>query len=163
VALRLDVPGLQRCEAIVARADLRLPVERYSLAVAKPVDDRDRSVVISAGAVADIDDEAAQVLEVTTDLVQGGGQFSFSDAFQLENPNVTECRRPAVVKHPRRGLLRRSETIAGECLCGRPEQLPDLAIGKFRPESRLFFCGKVSRLPVPGCRDFQLDVPVVQG
>src|ERR1700730_17293436 len=60
--LRFDVPGLQGCKVIFAWADLRLPVEGDALAVAKPIDDRDCGTVVSAGVVADIDDDAGQAL-----------------------------------------------------------------------------------------------------
>src|SRR2546428_10314648 len=69
VTLRFEVPGLQGGKVVFAWANLRLPVEGYSLAVAKPIDDRDRSTIVSAGAVTDIDDEAVQILEVTGNLV----------------------------------------------------------------------------------------------
>src|SRR5262245_21594663 len=90
VTLRFDVPGLQSCVIIVAWTNLRLPVERDTFAVTEPVDDRDGGTVVSAGIVADIDDDAVELAEVISDFVQGGNQFSFFDPFQLENPDVTE-------------------------------------------------------------------------
>jgi hypothetical protein len=40
VTLWLEIPGLQRREVIIARANLRLPIERDLLAVAESIDDR---------------------------------------------------------------------------------------------------------------------------
>src|SRR5688572_21223097 len=74
VALRFEVPGLQGRKVILAWASLGLPVEGYSLAVAKPIDDLDRGTVVAARAVTDIDDEAVQILEVAGNLVQSRGQ-----------------------------------------------------------------------------------------
>src|SRR5262249_43501979 len=90
VTLRLEMPGLQRCEVIIARANLRLPVERDAPAVAESVDDRYGGTVVAAGAVADVDDEALQVREIMGNIVQGGSQFPLGDAFQFENAHVTE-------------------------------------------------------------------------
>ena len=70
VTLRFDVPGLEACKIIFAWANLCAPVEGDSLAVAKPIDDRDCSTIVTAGVVADIDDDAVRVLEVTGNLVQ---------------------------------------------------------------------------------------------
>ena len=43
LTLRFEIPGLQACIVMLAGADLCLPVEGDSLAVAKPIDDRDCS------------------------------------------------------------------------------------------------------------------------
>jgi hypothetical protein len=91
VTLRFDVPGLQACKVIFTWANLCLPAEGDSLAVAKPIDDRDCSTIVTAGVVADIDDDAVQVLEITGNLVQSGSQTPLFNAFQLEDPNVTKC------------------------------------------------------------------------
>ena len=91
VTLRFDVPGLPACKVIFAWANLCLPAEGDSLAVAKPIDDRDCSTIVTAGVVADIDDDAVQVLEVTGNLVQSGSQTPLFNAFQLEDPDVTKC------------------------------------------------------------------------
>src|ERR1700738_1058579 len=91
VTLRFDVPGLLPCKVIFAWANLFLPVEGDSLAVAKPIDDGDCSTIVTAGVVTDIDDDAVQVLEVTGNLVQSGSQTGLFNAFQLEDPDVTKC------------------------------------------------------------------------
>ena len=90
VTLRFDVPCLQVCKVIFAWANLCLPVEGDSLAVAKPIDDRDCSTILAAGVVTDIDDAAVQVLEVTANLVQSGSQTPLFNALQLEHPDVTK-------------------------------------------------------------------------
>src|SRR6516165_2695916 len=109
--LRLEVPRPQGCKVVVARADFRPCTEGDALAVAKPVDDRDRNTIVPAGAVTDIYDKAVNILEVTADLVQRGDQFLLFDVLQLEDPHVTECPRSAVVKHPCPGLGGPTETI----------------------------------------------------
>jgi hypothetical protein len=91
VTLRFDVPGLPACKGIFAGANLCLPVERDSLAVAKPIDDRDCSTIVTAGVVTDIDDDAVRVLEVTDNPVQSRSQTPLFYAFQLEDPDVTKC------------------------------------------------------------------------
>src|SRR6202022_2557815 len=149
VTLRFDVPGLQGCKVIVAWANLRLPVEGDSLAVAKPIDDRDCSTIVSAGVVTDIDDDAVQILEVAGNLVQRGSQSPLSNAFQLEDPQVSKFPRPAVVQHPGRGLLRLSETIGDKSLLRRLEELLDLPVREFLPESGLALRSEVSFLPIP--------------
>ena len=58
VTLRFDVPGLPACKRIFAGANLCLPVERNSLAVAKPIDDRGCSTIVTTGGVTDIDNDA---------------------------------------------------------------------------------------------------------
>src|SRR5215471_12069866 len=98
--LRFEVPRPQGCKVVVARADFCPPTEGDALAVAKPVDDRDRNTIVPTGAVADIDDEAVDILEVTADLVQSGDQFPLFNVLQLKDPHVTECPSSAVVKHP---------------------------------------------------------------
>src|SRR5271163_1441965 len=92
VTLRFDVPGLQACKVIFARANLCLPAEGDSLAVAKPIDDRDCRTIVTAGVVTDIDDDAVQVLEVIGNLVQSGGQTPLFNAFQLKDPDVTKSQ-----------------------------------------------------------------------
>ena len=64
VTLWFDVPRLQWRKVIFTWANLRFPVEGHSPAVAKPIDDRDCSTIVSARAVTDIDDEALKVVEV---------------------------------------------------------------------------------------------------
>lgn len=83
VTLRFDMPGLSVGKILFARASFCLPVEGDPLAVAKPIDDRDRNTIITAGEVPDIDDDAAQVLEVTGNLVKRGGQAPLFNAFQF--------------------------------------------------------------------------------
>ena len=56
IALRFDVPGFQGCKVVFARTDLDASVKSDTLAVAEPVDDRDRSAVISARTISNIDD-----------------------------------------------------------------------------------------------------------
>src|SRR5262245_8222951 len=90
ITLRFDVPGPQSRIVIVAWADLRLPMERDTLAVTKPIDDGDCGTVIAAGIVADIDDDAVELVEVISDPVHGSNQSSLLDPFQLENPEITE-------------------------------------------------------------------------
>jgi len=91
VTFRFDVPGLQACKVIFARANLCGPVEGDSPAIAKPIDDGDCSTIVTAGVVADVDDDAVQVLEVSGNLVQRGSQTPLFNAFQLEDPDVTKC------------------------------------------------------------------------
>ena len=57
-ALRFDVPSPQRFERIFAWANLRLPVEGYTATITKSIDDRDRSAVVSTGAITYVDDKA---------------------------------------------------------------------------------------------------------
>ena len=90
VTLRFDVPGPQFRKIIVAWTNLRLPMERDAFAVTEPIDDGDCRTVVSAGIVADIDDDAVELVEIISDLVQGSSQSSLLDSFQLENPDVTE-------------------------------------------------------------------------
>src|SRR5258708_6801610 len=162
VALRFDVPGFQGCKVIFAWADLRPPVEGYSLAVAKPVDDRDGSTVVSPGVVADIDDDAVQALEVTGNLVQSGRQSPLFDTFQLEDPNVAECPGPAIMKHPGLRLCRPPETIGDKRVLGRLEELLYLPSGELLPESGLGLRVEVPFLPVHLRFGRQLHVPVIQ-
>src|ERR1700730_6995625 len=162
VTLRFEVPGLQGCKVIVAWANLRLPVKGNSLAVAKPIDDRDCKTILSAGVVTDVDDEAVQVLEVTANLVQSGSQSLLFDAFQLEDPKVTKCPRPTIVKHPGLGLFRPPETIGDKSLLGRFEELLDLSVREFPMEPGLFLRGEVSPPAIPPCFGFQLNMAVIQ-
>jgi hypothetical protein len=88
VTLRSNVPSLQRCKRILARADFRPSVERHSPAVTKPIDDGEGGAVVPAGVVADIDDEAQQIREVEGDLVQISCQRALLDALQVEDPHT---------------------------------------------------------------------------
>src|SRR4029077_21030045 len=90
VASRLEVPGRHRREGVLAGAELRLAAEGDALAIAEAIDDRDRLAVIAAGTVTDVDDEAFQVIEVASDLVQRVGQGSHPDVLQLEDADVAD-------------------------------------------------------------------------
>src|SRR5687767_976035 len=68
--LRLDVPGFSVRKIILPRTNFRLPVKGGSLTVAKAIDYRDRSAVVPARIVTNIDDDPVQVIEVTSDRVQ---------------------------------------------------------------------------------------------
>jgi hypothetical protein len=48
-------------------------VEGNSLVVAKPIDDRDGDVIVSARAVTDVNDHTVQLFEITSNFVQSGG------------------------------------------------------------------------------------------
>jgi hypothetical protein len=134
VTLRLDVPSPQGAKVILAWANLRLPVEGDSFAVAKTIDDRDCSAVVPAGVVTNIDDDAVQVAKVTSNCVQSGSQTPLFNAFQLEDANVTECPRPAIVKYPGLGRCRLAETVGDKRLLGCFEELFDFSIREFLPE-----------------------------
>src|SRR5208337_1550238 len=110
VTLRFEVPSLEGRKVIFAWANLRLPVEGDPLAVAKAIDDRDRNTILTAGVVANINDDRLQVSEVTGNLVKRGSQSPLTNVFQLEDPNVAEIARPAVAKHPGLGRCRPPET-----------------------------------------------------
>ena len=71
-----------------------------SLAVGKSIDNGDCSVIVAAGIVPDVDYYAVQVVKVAGNSIQGVRQAPRFNAFQLENPDVTKCPRPAIVKHP---------------------------------------------------------------
>jgi len=90
LTLWFEAPGLQGCKVIFAWANLRFPVEGYSFAIAKTIEDLDHDIIVSARAVADIDDEGDQVFEVTGNPIQRGLQSSHRDAFQLENTNAAK-------------------------------------------------------------------------
>ena len=111
VILRLEVPSLQRCKVIFAWSNLGLPAEGDAPAVAKAIDDRDRNIVLSAGIVADIDDDAFQSVEVMRNLVESRSQSRLFDAFQLKDANVAKFPGPAVQKHPGLGLRKLAETM----------------------------------------------------
>src|SRR5204863_8330701 len=64
VALRLDMPGLQRSIFIFPRTEFCLSMKSDAFAVAKPVDDRDRGTVVAPRAVANIDDESFELAKV---------------------------------------------------------------------------------------------------
>jgi hypothetical protein len=66
------------------------------------------------------------------------------------------------MEHPGLSLFRPPETIGDKRLFGRFEELLDLSVREFLPESRLRLCGEVSFLPMPTCFGLQLDVPVIQ-
>jgi hypothetical protein len=162
VTLRFEVPGLHGCKVILAWANLRLPAKGNSPAIAKPIDDRDSSTIVSAGVITEIDDEAIKVLEITANLVQSGNQSPLFNVFQLEDPKVTKGTRPAIMKHPGLGLFRPPETIGDKRLFGCFEELLDLSVCEFLPESGLRLCGEVSFLPIPTCFGLQHDMPVIQ-
>ena len=143
VTLRLDVPGLQGSKVIFAWANLRLPVKGDSFAVAKPIDDRDCGAVVPAGVVTNIDDYSVQVIEVTSDCPERQSTPLFN-AFELEDPDVTECSRPAIVKYPGLSLCRLAEAIGDKSLLGCFEELLDLSVREFLPESRFFLWVEVS-------------------
>src|SRR4029453_7180795 len=119
-------------------ADLCLPVEGDPLAITKPIDDRDCSAVVAAGAVTDIDDEAVQTIEVCGNRIQSGFQMPLLDAFQLENPDVANGTRTAIVKHPGLALFRPTEGIVDQSLVRRFEELLDLSLRELLPEARCF-------------------------
>src|SRR5262245_56934204 len=154
--LRFEITRPQGCKVVIAWADFCPPTEGDALAVTKPVDDRDRSTIVPAGAVTDIDDEAVNTLEVTADLVQSGDQFPLFDVLQLEDPHVTQCPRSAVVKHPCLGLGGPPETIGDESFPRRLEELLDLPGREFLAEFGLFLCGEESLLSIPARFGFQL-------
>jgi hypothetical protein len=162
VALRFEIPGFHGREVILAGADLRPPVEGNAPAVAKPIDNCDRDAVLAAGIVADIDDEAVQILEVTANLVQSRSQLPLLDVFQLKDAHVAEFRRPAIVKHPGLGLHRPAETIGEESLLGGLEELLDLLLREFRGESGFFLGGKYAFFRKPLRSGLQLDMSVIQ-
>jgi hypothetical protein len=161
VTLRFEVPGLEGRKVILAWANLRLPVKSDPLAVAKAIDDRDRDTILSAGVVANINDDPFQVPEVTGNLVKSSSQVPLADAFQLEDPNVAEFLRPAVAKHPGFGRRRPPKTVVDKSLFGRFEELLNLAGREFLSESGLFFRVEVSFLPMRACSGLQLYVPVI--
>jgi hypothetical protein len=162
VTLWLKVPGLQGRKVIVTWANLCLPVEGHSLAVAKPIDDHDRNIIFSAGAVTDVDDEAVQIFKVTGNLIESGSQFALLDVFQLENANVTECPRPAVEKHPGLSFSGPPESVGDKSLVNRPEELLDLPVCELPRESGLFLCRKIAFPSVFACLALQLDMSVIQ-
>jgi hypothetical protein len=158
--LGFEIPGLQACLVGFVGADLCLPVEGDPLAVTKPIDDRERSAVDAAGAVTDIDDEAVQTTEVCGNRIQSGSQLALLDAFQLENPDVANGARAAIVKHPGLGFSGPAKTIKDQSFFGRFKELLNLRLGKFLPESRLSLRIEISFLATQF--GFQLDMSVVQ-
>src|SRR4029079_4029462 len=98
------MPSPQGGKGIFTWANLRLPAEGNSFAVAKAIDNRDCGAVVAAGVVPNIDDHTLQSIEVTSNAVQSGGHPALSNALQLEDANVTERPRPAIVEHPGLGL-----------------------------------------------------------
>jgi len=66
------------------------------------------------------------------------------------------------VKHPRLGLRRLPETIGDQSLPGRLEELLDLWLCEFLPESRRFLRVEVSSLLILTYFSDQLDMPVAQ-
>ena len=124
-------------------------MEGDSLAPAKAIDDCNRNAVLPAGVVADIDDDSLQGSEVTSNPVKSGGQPPLTDSFQLKDANVAELPGSAVVKHPRLGLHRLSESIADESLLRRFKELLALPFCEFLMESGLFLWAEVSRLVLP--------------
>src|SRR6516164_1072494 len=56
VTFRFEVPGLYWSKVIFAGAELCSAVKGNSPTVAKPTDDRNRSIIVSARAVTNIDD-----------------------------------------------------------------------------------------------------------
>jgi hypothetical protein len=162
VSLRFEVPGFQGREIILARTDLRLPVEGNAFTAAKAIDDGDRSTILPAGVIADIDDDTFQGSEVTSNLVKCGSQTSLFDPFQLKDANVAKFLRPAVVKHPRLGLPGLTEPMADKSLFGRLEELLDLSLCKFSMESGRLLWPEVSCLPMSASFDLQLDMPIIQ-
>jgi hypothetical protein len=158
--LRFEIPGLQTCIVLLAGADLCPPAERNPLAVAKPIDDRYCSAVVAARAVADIDDKAVQAIEVSGNRVQSGPQVPLLDAFQLENPDVANGTRTAIVKHPGLALFRPTEGIVDQSLVGRSEEPFDLPLSELLPESRFFLRSEIPLFAVHF--GFQLNMPVIQ-
>src|SRR6476646_3303396 len=158
VAPRCNVPGLQRLEVVFARSNLGLPVKSHTLPVAEPVYYCYGDAVFPAGAVTDVDEKSAQIREVTGNRLQGGDQIALANAFQLQEPDVTEGSRPAIAQHPRFGLAQRPEPIIDKSLFSYLEKLRDLFLGEFLPESRFFFRAEVSPLALAGCRHRELDV-----
>ena len=77
VALRFDVPGLEACKIIFAWANLCAPVEGDSLRSQNRLMIAIAVLFVTAGVVADIDDDAVRVLEVTGNLVQCRSQTPF--------------------------------------------------------------------------------------
>ena len=100
-----EVERLQRRKVLLPWSYLGLPVKGNSLVIAKSIDDRDRSTIVAAGVVADIDDDTFQLIEVMTDRIKRTSQSFILNAFQLEDPNVAKFRGPGVVKHPRLSLF----------------------------------------------------------
>jgi hypothetical protein len=162
VTLRFEVPGPEGCKVLLARANLRLPVESDSLAVAKAIDDRGCNPILSTGIVTDIDDDAFQGFEVTSNLVKSCGQSPLVNAFQLKDANVAKFPRSAILKHPCLGLCGLPEPMADKSLPGGSEELPDLALCEFLMKSGLFLRIEISSLPSPACSGLQLDMPVIQ-
>src|SRR5271165_5730944 len=152
---------LENVNGDLSNYNLCLPVEGDPLAVTKAIDDRDRNTILPAGVVANINDNPFQVPEITGNLVKSGSQSPLTNAFQLKDPNVAEFARPAVAKHPGLGRRRPPETIVDKSLFGRFEKLLNLAAREFLPESRLFFRGEVSFLPMRTCLGLQLYMPVI--
>src|ERR1700730_18825547 len=161
VAPRFNVPGLQRLEVVFARSNLGFPVKGHTLAVAESVYYRYGDAVFPAGAVTDVDEKSAQIREVTGNRLQGGDQIALADAFQLQEPDVTECSRPAITQHPRFSLSQRPEPIIGKSLLSHFEKLRDLFLCEFLPEPRFFFRAEVSPLALAGRRHGELDMPIV--
>src|SRR5712672_2416035 len=145
---------------MLAGADLCPPVKRNPLAVAKPIDDGYCSAVVAARAVADINDKAIQAIEVIGNRVQSGPQVPLVDAFQLENPDVANGTRTAIVMHPCLALFRPTEGIVGQSLVGRSEEPFDLPLCELLPESRFFLRGEIPLFAVHF--GFQLNMPVIQ-
>jgi hypothetical protein len=61
-------------------------------------------------------------------------KLRFLTPFQLEDANVTECPRPAIVKYPGLGRCRLAETVGDKRLLGCFEELFDFSIREFLPE-----------------------------
>src|SRR5436190_14368783 len=159
-ALGFHKPGLKRCQLVVAGTDLGLTVERHTLPIAEAADDRQRGRVVSAGAISDIDDVAGQIPKVVCDSVECGCKIALFYPFQLKDAHVTDPPRPAIMKYPclRRG--QRTEAIRGQRASGNSEELPDLSVVKFLPESRLLLRTKVAFLAV--YFGSEVNVPVIQ-
>ena len=126
-----------------AGPDLRPPVERNPLAVAKSIDDRYCSAVVAARAVADIDDKAVQAIEVSGNRVQSGPQVPLLDAFQLDNPDVANGKRTAIVKNPGLARFRPTEGIVDQSFVGRSEEPFELPLRELLPEWRFFLRSEI--------------------
>jgi hypothetical protein len=133
---------LQFCEITVARANLGLPVECDTLAVAKAVYDRQSRAIVSAGVVPNINDYAVQIAEVLGNGVKGSRQAPLFDVFQFQNPDIAVGLRPTILENPGLGFLEVPEAVCHEGYSGGFEQLTDFPTCEFPPKSWLCLSAK---------------------
>jgi hypothetical protein len=162
LSLRFEVPGLQGRKVIFGWTNLCLPVEGDAFLTAKAIDDGDRSTVLPARVITNINDKTFQGSEITSNLIESDSQTLLFDSFQLKDANVAKFFGPAVVKHPSLGLPRLAEPMADKSFLGRLEKLLDLSLCKLFIKFGLFLWVEISRLLMPVPFDLQLDMTVIQ-